>query len=194
MLIDDDRAGQRRRPVSRDPIRLPIPRDQYIVESDHADRRAIARTLQAPPVVSIDRAYTLEEVRNEPNLRAVMRRVDLNTITFATGSAAIQRSQLYALDSIGAVMASIIDANPAELFLIEGHTDAVGDEISNLALSDARAESVAIALTDYYGIPPENIVTQGYGESELKVYTLSAERANRRVAVRRITSLISGGR
>jgi outer membrane protein OmpA-like peptidoglycan-associated protein len=33
-------------------------------------------------------------------------------------------------------------ANPSEVFLIEGHTDAVGFEISNPSLSDRRAESV----------------------------------------------------
>jgi outer membrane protein OmpA-like peptidoglycan-associated protein len=36
------------------------------------------------------------------------------------------------------------------------------------------------------------MVVQGYGESDLAVRTLTAERANRRVAVRRITQLLSG--
>ena len=46
-------------------------------------------------------------------------------------------------------------------------------------------------LTDFYGIPPENLVTQGYGERYLKVRTELAERLNRRVQVRRITPLIT---
>ncbi len=63
--------------------------------------------------------------------------------------------------------------------------------VDNLSLSDRRAEAVANVLTDHYGIPPENLVTQGYGESYLKVRTERAERANRRVTVRRITPLLS---
>jgi hypothetical protein len=36
------------------------------------------------------------------------------------------------------------------------------------------------------------MVTQGYGQEELKVPTMTAERANRRVAVRRVTPLLDG--
>jgi outer membrane protein OmpA-like peptidoglycan-associated protein len=50
---------------------------------------------------------------------------------------------------------------------------------------------VAGLLTQYYQIPPENLVTQGYGESQLKVQTQYSERANRRVVVRRITPLLA---
>ncbi|MEY3960244.1 MAG: hypothetical protein RIR14_898, partial [Pseudomonadota bacterium] len=77
-----------------------------------------------------------------------------------------------------------------EMFLIEGHTDAVGRAAMNLALSDRRAESVALALTEYFDIPPENMVIQGYGESELLIDTEADERRNRRVAVRVITPLL----
>ena len=60
----------------------------------------------------------------------------------------------------------------------------------NLALSDRRAESVALALTEFFDVPPENMVIQGYGESNLKVRTLESEPANRRAVVRRITPLL----
>lgn len=74
--------------------------------------------------------------------------------------------------------------------LIEGHTDAVGSAASNLALSDRRAESVALALTEYFDVPPENLVVQGYGESDLVVDTESASRENRRATARIITPLM----
>ena len=74
-----------------------------------------------------------------------------------------------------------ISENPSEVFLIEGHTDAVGPDVDNLSLSDRRAESVAIALTQQFGVPAENLSTQGYGEQYLKVPTDGPERANRRV-------------
>ena len=68
-------------------------------------------------------------------------------------------------------MEQLLEKNPAETFLIEGHTDAVGSDVANLALSDRRAEAVADALTNVFGIPPENLATQGYGERYLKVKT-----------------------
>ena len=40
-------------------------------------------------------------------------------------------------------------------------------------------------------MPPENLVTQGYGEQYLKVDTQGPERANRRVAVRNIKGLMA---
>ena len=76
------------------------------------------------------------------------------------------------------------------MFLIEGHTDAVGAEDDNLSLSDRRAESVAVALTEQFQVPPENLVTQGYGEQYLKVDTQGPRGMNRRVTVRRITPLL----
>lgn len=68
--------------------------------------------------------------------------------------------------------------------------DAVGSDSFNLALSDRRAESVALALTEAFRIPPENLIVQGYGEAFLKVRTQDAEAINRRATVRRITPLL----
>ena len=71
-----------------------------------------------------------------------------------------------------------------------GYTDAVGDESYNLLLSDRRAETVALALSEYFGVRPENLVVQGYGERFPLVLALEAEPLNRRVAVGQITDLI----
>lgn len=86
-------------------------------------------------------------------------------------------------------MTSYIDSNPREIFLIEGHTDTVGSAVSNLALSDRRAGSVALALTEYFDVPPESLVVQGYGE-EFLVETEGPSRENRRASIRRITDLL----
>ena len=85
----------------------------------------------------------------------------------------------------------VLEANPAEVFLIEGHTDAVGTVEDNLSLSDRRAEAVMRILTGHFNIPIENLVTQGYGKQFLKVPTSGPNRVNRRVAMRRITPLLS---
>ena len=51
-------------------------------------------------------------------------------------------------------------------------------------------ETVALALSQYFQVPPENLVTQGYGERFLKIDTQTSERVNRRAAVRNITGLL----
>ena len=66
----------------------------------------------------------------------------------------------------------------------------VGAAGQNLALSDRRAESVALALTEYFDSPPENMIVQGYGETELLIDTQANEPANRRVEVKVITPLM----
>ncbi len=123
-------------------------------------------------------------------MRSLVRRVDLDTITFASGSAVVTESQVALLGDIAGGMLDVIEKDPSAVFLIEGHTDAVGPEINNIALSDRRAETVARILTEAYDIPPENMVTQGYGEQYLKVETEGDERANRRVTLRNITPIL----
>jgi len=169
-----------------------IPRERYIVEAARATPEIIYETLMAPPVERIDRRYTLEQIRFSEPLRERMSRVDLDTINFDTGSWEIAPDQINRLAIIGNAMSRAIGSNPGEVFLIEGHTDAVGSDVDNLSLSDRRAESAALALSQRFGIPAENLTTQGYGEQYLKVPSQAAERANRRVTVRRITPLLTG--
>ena len=148
---------------------------------------ALRRKLDA----DVGRSFSLAQIRNIRAVRELVPIIDLDTITFDSGSAAIRAEEADKLVDLGRAMASVLLENPGEVFLIEGHTDAVGSATSNLTLSDRRAESLAKALTEYFDIPPENLVIQGYGESYLKVPTLAGERANRRVAVRRITPLLT---
>ena len=174
------------------PMDLTIPVSQYILDSDNVrDPDRYYEFLDQPPVQKVERLYTLGDVRRSARLRDMMPRVDLDTINFDTGSAEISQDQVDDLQGVAEAMKRIIDRNPGETFLIEGHTDAVGDPNSNLALSDERAESVADVLTNDFQIPPENLVTQGYGEEYLKVDTDGPDRENRRVAIRRITPLVA---
>nr|WP_318784559.1 OmpA family protein [Methylobacterium sp. FF17] len=195
VIIDNSFGGAGRRPVYEDVVDLPppdirIPRERYVVDYDGADEGAVYEALSAPPVVAVDRRYTLDQVRYSPQLRARMRSVDIDTINFDTGSFTVTPDQAARLATIAAAMNRAIKANPQEVFLIEGYTDAVGADIDNLSLSDRRAQSVATVLTQNFQVPPENLTTQGYGEQNLKVNTQNASRENRRVTVRRITPLI----
>jgi outer membrane protein OmpA-like peptidoglycan-associated protein len=174
------------------PLRLGIPVREYILDAERVDDAdTYYDFLDQPPVEQARRLYSVDEVKRSARLRDTVRRVDLDTITFATGSAEIARSEVEELEGIADAILRLLEENPSETFLIEGHTDAVGSDISNLGLSDARAESAASALTQVFGIPPENLVTQGYGERYLKVATDGPSRENRRVAIRRITPLVT---
>jgi outer membrane protein OmpA-like peptidoglycan-associated protein len=121
-----------------------------------------------------------------------MPRIDLDSITFETGSWEITPDQAQKLAGIAQGLNQAIQRNPREVFLIEGHTDAVGPDVDNLSLSDRRAEAVAQILTEQFQVPPENLTSQGYGEQYLKVQTDGPERVNRRSTVRRITPLLTG--
>lgn len=174
------------------PPPLPIPRERYIVDADQADEALIYETITAPPIAAIPRRYTLDEVRYSPDLRARMRSVDIDTINFDTGSWQVSPDQGRRLAVIADSVRRALQSSPNEVFLVEGHTDAVGSDVDNLSLSDRRAQSVAEILTRDFQIPPENLTTQGYGEQYLKVQTQDAARENRRVTLRRITPLLTG--
>jgi outer membrane protein OmpA-like peptidoglycan-associated protein len=171
---------------------ITIPRERYIVDVSAAPPALLYETLEAPPVVEIERPYSLDEIRYNVALRDRMRRIDIDAITFDTGSWEVAPEQHPRLQAIAEAMNRILARNPNEMFMIEGHTDAVGNDVDNLSLSDRRAESVAVILTDAFQIPPENLVTQGYGEQHLKLPTDGPSRENRRVAARRITPLLQG--
>ena len=169
---------------------LPQPRGRVISLSTSEEDALLRARMAALDAEELGRTFSLRQVREIPQVRRLAATVDVNNITFDTGSAAIKATQAESLAALGRLMTSMIAENPNEIFLIEGHTDAVGAASLNLTLSDRRAESVALALTEYFDVPPENMVVQGYGESDLRVNTDEAERQNRRVAVRIITPLL----
>ena len=168
-----------------------LPKPTAPVISTQGGDPELAAALAAIQARDIGRTFSLRQIRDIKEVRALAATVDVDNITFDTGSAAITTAQAENLAALGAFLKKMLARNPGEIFLVEGHTDAVGSAASNLALSDRRAESVALALTEYFGVPPENLVVQGYGESDLRIQTDGDERLNRRVAVRVITPLLT---
>ncbi|MGY8679008.1 OmpA family protein [Bradyrhizobium sp. UFLA05-153] len=170
-----------------------IPYDRYIVDAQEASPDVIYQTMEAPPVQRIDRRYSLDEIRYSPNVRMQMPSIDVNTINFETGSWTIPPDQAARLQVIADGLNRAIQRNPREVFLIEGHTDAVGNDVDNLSLSDRRAQAAAELLTQQFNVPAENLTSQGYGEQYLKEQTQGPSLINRRVTIRRITPLLNGG-
>jgi outer membrane protein OmpA-like peptidoglycan-associated protein len=176
--------------LSLPPMRLTVPVQDYIISTSRAPDRDYYDFLGQPPVERVERVYSIDEVKSSARLRDKVRRIDLDTITFPSGSAEVPLAQAKTLRKVADAMNKLLEKDPGEVFLIEGHTDAVGADRANLVLSDQRASTVASLLSEVYGIPPENMSVQGYGERYLKIRTEAAEQQNRRVAIRRVTSLV----
>ncbi|VDC33151.1 OmpA family protein [Pseudogemmobacter humi] len=169
---------------------LPRPAPDRVTISTADSNAALKAELAALEAENLGRKFSLRQIREIREVRALAATVEVDSITFDTGSSVIRSSEARKLADLGRLMQQLLGSNPRHVFLIEGHTDAVGSASSNLLLSDRRAESLALALTEYFGVPPENLVVQGYGESELKIASQGDERANRRVVVRLITPLM----
>ena len=179
--------------VDLPPPVIRIPQDRYIVEAEGAPPELIYDTMLAPPVDRIERRYSLDEIRYSPSVRQLMPSIDLDSINFELGSWEIPPDQAAKLQVIADGLNRAISRNPREVFLIEGHTDATGNDVDNLSLSDRRAQSAAELLTQQFQVPAENLTSQGYGSQYLKEQTSGPSRINRRVTVRRITPLLNGG-
>ncbi|MEI4262400.1 OmpA family protein [Roseovarius sp. D0-M9] len=170
--------------------------NRTFTDYDYSTRNAdeLRMALNSANGALTDRTYSLNQIRSIDAVRHLVPVIALDGITFRTGSAVIDSAEAQDLAELGNAMVAAINEDPSQVFLIEGHTDTVGDASYNLALSDRRAESVALALTEYFDVPPSNMIVQGYGESDLRVRQQGDIRANRRGAVRNITPLLRGGR
>lgn len=99
-------------------------------------------------------------------------------VFFQTGKYDIDANSKLALEKLQKIFAEYPETN----ILVEGHTDNVGTDASNMTLSQRRAT----AVTDYLknaGVSSSRIITKWYGESQPKAENNSdANRAlNRRV-------------
>lgn len=168
------------------PDRRPPP---YIFAAE-ADDEDLESVLIAPPRREIDRRYSVEEISESPDLRNAVARIEIDTVHFGFGEGFLREEEVENLERIAEIMERILATHPDEVFMIEGHTDAVGSNAANLALSRERALGVKQALVNYFVIPPENLKTVGLGERFLKIPTEEAEAENRRVSVARITPLV----
>jgi outer membrane protein OmpA-like peptidoglycan-associated protein len=98
----------------------------------------------------------------------------------------------YNSDNIGAKASPQVSAlgqalSSSELkggtFIVAGHTDAKGTDTYNQGLSERRAEAVKRFLAEKYGIDASNLVTVGYGKTQLKNPAGPFASENRRVQV-----------
>jgi hypothetical protein len=107
------------------------------------------------------------------------RRVDVYGIYFDFASDSLRPESEPILKEIAAVLTR----NPEWTLDINGHTDNIGGDRSNLDLSRRRSEAVRRALAERYRIDASRLTTAGYGASQPKDTndTVEGRARNRRV-------------
>lgn len=109
------------------------------------------------------------------------RSIELQYVSFETGSAGLKDISRYELDYV----AEALNNNPELRVELAGHTDDTGSEETNQTLSQNRAEAVKKYLVDK-GIRADRLVAKGYGATQpLESNETEAGReANRRTELR----------
>lgn len=104
----------------------------------------------------------------------------LSDVLFDTGRATLKPGAGRDLDRL----AQALKDNPNMRVMIEGHTDSVGGDDYNQALSERRAEAVADALRTR-GVPPDRYEVRGLGKSfpVASNNTQAGRQQNRRVEI-----------
>jgi outer membrane protein OmpA-like peptidoglycan-associated protein len=169
-----------------------------VIWAAEEDDEEIEQQLVRRPIRRLERTYDRDELIEEPEViltrpevRESLPGVEIDTIRFGFNEAFVREEEVQNLDRLGSIIERVVTAHPQELFVIEGHTDAVGSDQYNLKLSKQRAEAVRQILLEFYNIGEENLMTVGLGERYLKIPTPDPEQENRRVTVRRATPLLS---
>lgn len=110
-------------------------------------------------------------------------RVTLQGVTFASGKWELTPNAQYILNGV----AESLRANPSLRIEIAGYTDSTGSRRKNIWLSQTRAESVKLYLTQR-GIARERMLTRGFGPDDPVASndTPEGRDANRRVEVHRL--------
>ena len=114
------------------------------------------------------------------NVDGVRRSVNLD-IRFEFASAALSDEADRQIEALGGALQS--ERLAGYRIEIIGHTDAIGAEAANQALSEARAASVRQALIEGYGIIADRLVAIGMGESALLENIAEDSAKQRRVEI-----------
>ena len=121
-------------------------------EAENAQQRAEAAMAQARQL-----EQELSELKAKKTDRGFV--LTLGDVLFATGKADLLPGAQRTIDQLTAVL----NKHPDQKVSVEGHTDSVGSDNYNLALSQRRAESVRMAIMAR-GIDSDRITARGLGE------------------------------
>jgi outer membrane protein OmpA-like peptidoglycan-associated protein len=170
--------------ISADQIRdalqpKPVTRSLSGPQADPADKAKelhFVNTLRNRKTRSLslgEREEILQIAANKPNINL--------DIQFDYNSADIRDSSVAAVQELGKALSD--PSLKGSTFVMEGHTDAVGGEAYNQALSERRADTIKRYLVEKFGIAGGDLVTVGYGKDKPKDPSAPMDPANRRVQI-----------
>ena len=150
---------------NKDPMVVTVKAPDYSFASQSVDLKDASFEKSPPPV-------TLEVEKAEKGKSFV-----INNILYATGAADLYPQSYNTLDEF----AEYLKLNPTMKIEIQGHTDNVGNEADNKALSEKRALNVKKYL-ETKGISNGRITAKGYGSGKpiASNNTLDGKAKNRR--------------
>ena len=126
------------------------------------------------------RSLTTEEREKIASIANSKPKIDLE-INFEFNSATIGPAALPQVTALGQALTS--SDLKGRTFLLGGHTDAKGSDTYNQGLSERRTDAVKRFLQEKYGIEASNLVTVGYGKTQLKNASNPFGFENRRVQI-----------
>jgi outer membrane protein OmpA-like peptidoglycan-associated protein len=126
------------------------------------------------------RSLTTAERQQISSIAQTKPSIDLE-VNFEYNSATIGSKAQPQVTALGQALSST--ELKGRTFIVAGHTDGKGGESYNQELSERRADAVKRFLSEKYGIDASNLVTVGYGETQLKNSSDPLAADNRRVQV-----------
>jgi outer membrane protein OmpA-like peptidoglycan-associated protein len=143
-------------PAGRD-YALNVNREKYLFYSDQFNLAETANARE-PFLLNIE----LQPIApNSANTTNTTKPIVLRNVLFETGSAELRPESLAELERL----AALLSTTPSLRIQINGHTDDVGNDISNQNLSEQRAKSVHDYLISK-GIDANRLRWKGFGESQ----------------------------
>ena len=160
-------------------------RNTVLMQARAAEAKAAQAEAQASRESALQARAQLEDLQQQYRELAAKKTdrgmvLTLGDVLFDTDQATLKPGAATEIERLS----TFLKENADTRIRIEGHTDSVGTEAYNEALSRRRAEAVADALTDR-GIAPERIeiVARGEGFPVVGNDTAAGRQQNRRVEV-----------
>jgi outer membrane protein OmpA-like peptidoglycan-associated protein len=173
--------------------------EEQILRALAPEKKPLTRGLSVGPQQQVDPATAAAEsklvqkvrgrstrslsVSEREEIAAVVKdkpKIDLE-INFDYNSADISAKSLPSVAALGRALTN--NDLKGSTFVVAGHTDAAGGEGYNQDLSERRADAIKRYLVDKYGVNGSDLVTVGYGKTQLKDPSQPMAEANRRVQV-----------
>lgn len=110
--------------------------------------------------------------------------IDLS-VNFEFGSARLSSDAIIVLDNLGRALQD--PTLKTYHFVVAGHTDGVGSDMTNLRLSEARARSVTRYLAEKHNVDATRLTARGFGFRQLLYPNDPKSALNRRVQITTLT-------